>query len=120
MKCELGPAAKFEGTLDANAARIEGTWTQGDASLPLTLERAAAGVAENKPNRPQEPKQPFPYRAEDVTYENKSAGIQLAGTLTIPQGKGPFTAVLLITGSGPQDRNETIMGHSPFCCWRIT
>jgi uncharacterized protein len=67
-----------------------------------------------KLNRPQEPKPPFPYRAEEVSYENAGAKVKLAGTLTIPEGKGPFPAVLLITGSGPQDRDESLLGHKPF------
>jgi alpha/beta superfamily hydrolase len=49
-----------------------------------------------------------------VVYENKKDGVQLAGTLTLPRSKGPFPAALLITGSGPQDRNETVLGHRPF------
>lgn len=64
--------------------------------------------------RPQEPKKPYPYIEEEAIYENKEAEITLAGTLTLPSGKGPFPAVLLITGSGPQDRNDTIYGHYPF------
>lgn len=105
--------AKYEGTIAEDAASIHGTFHQGGALLPLTLGRLKDGAPLETP-RPQEPKSPFPYRSEDVTYENKTAGIILAGTLTIPQGKGPFPAALLITGSGPQDRNEEIMGHKPF------
>ncbi len=63
---------------------------------------------------PQEPKPPYPYRSEDVTFPNKKADITLAGTLTTPRTGGSFPAVLLISGSGPQDRNETIFGHKPF------
>jgi len=59
-------------------------------------------------------KKPYPYKEEEVTYKNKDAGISLAGTLTLPSGDAPFPAVLLITGSGPQDRNETIYNHRPF------
>jgi uncharacterized protein len=66
------------------------------------------------PHRPQLPTKPYPYAEEQVTYENKKAGVKLAGTLTLPPGKGPFPALLLITGSGPQDRDETIVGHKPF------
>jgi pimeloyl-ACP methyl ester carboxylesterase len=65
-------------------------------------------------NRPQEPKKPYPYDEEEVAYENKRDGVKLAGTLTFPRGKGPFPTVLLITGSGPQDRNESLLGHKPF------
>ena len=60
------------------------------------------------------PAKPYPYREEQVVYENKSAVLKLAATLTIPQGKGPFTAVLLLTGSGPQDRDESVLEHKPF------
>ena len=62
----------------------------------------------------QNPVKPYPYRAEDLTYPNTGAGIQLAATLTIPTGKGPFPAVVLITGSGQQDRDESLLGHKPF------
>jgi hypothetical protein len=64
--------------------------------------------------RPQDPKKPFPYLEEQVTYQDKSAAVTLAGTLTMPDSKGPFPAVLLISGSGPQDRDETLLGHHPF------
>lgn len=60
------------------------------------------------------PVKPYPYREEDVTYDNPMANIKLAGTITIPQGKGPFPAVLLMAGSGPNDRDESLMGHKPF------
>jgi fermentation-respiration switch protein FrsA (DUF1100 family) len=78
-------------------------------SLPLVLERT-----EKTPelHRPQEPKSPYPYRVEEVVYEN--AGITLAGTLTLPDSGAPFPAVLLISGSGAQDRDETMFGHRPF------
>lgn len=66
------------------------------------------------PRRPQEPRKPYPYREEDVSYKNQAQGNTLAATLTIPAGKGPFPAVVLITGSGPQDRDESLMGHKPF------
>lgn len=64
--------------------------------------------------RPQEPKKPYPYIEQEVTFENKKDVVTLAGTLTLPKSKGPHPAVLLITGSGPQDRDETIVGHKPF------
>jgi pimeloyl-ACP methyl ester carboxylesterase len=64
--------------------------------------------------RPQTPRKPYPYLEEEVTYENKSDQVKLAATLTMPRGKGPFPAVVLITGSGQQDRNEALLGHQPF------
>ena len=66
-------------------------------------------------NRPQTPKKPYPYTEEDVVYPNPAAkDVHIAGTLTLPQGKGPFPAVLLIGGSGPSDRDEAVLGHKPF------
>ena len=64
--------------------------------------------------RPQEPKPPYPYYAEEVVFENEKHGVRLAGTLTLPLSKGPFPAVALCTGTGPQDRDETAFGHKPF------
>ncbi|HEX6940993.1 MAG TPA: alpha/beta hydrolase [Longimicrobiales bacterium] len=91
---------------------IAGTWSQGPASLPLALARADG--AATGPNRPQHPEPPYPYDAIDVSFANEEAGITLAGTLTRPKGDGPFPAVVLISGSGPQDRDETIFAHKPF------
>ncbi|MFC3961239.1 alpha/beta hydrolase family protein [Nocardia jiangsuensis] len=88
--------------------RITGDFTQAGQSFPLNLERGALPP----PARPQEPKPPFPYRSEDVSYS--SGDITVAGTLTLPDGTGPFPAVQLITGSGPQDRDEELMGHRVF------
>src|SRR5262249_36297291 len=97
--------------LAPNGATMTGTWKQSGVSLPLTLERV-----EKLPElrRPQEPKKPYPYHEEEVVYENAAGGSRLAGTLTMPRTGGPFPAVLLITGSGGQDRDETVMGHRPF------
>lgn len=101
----------FEGKLKDDGLTIEGEWKQSGQSFPLVLKRV------DKPaevRRPQEPKKPYPYEEEEVAYENKEAAVKLAGTLTIPRQEGPFPAILLISGSGPQDRNETILGHHPF------
>lgn len=70
-------------------------------------------MATSGPKRPQTPKPPFPYRTEEVVVQS-APGVRLAGTLTLPQGKGPFPAAVMITGSGAQDRDETILGHKPF------
>ncbi|MFI6041374.1 alpha/beta hydrolase family protein [Nocardia sp. NPDC051321] len=99
---------KFHGTYDQGADRITGDFTQSGKTFKLSLQRGKVAP----PNRPQTPKEPFPYKSEDVTY--RSGDITIAGTLTKPEGSGPFPAVLLITGSGPQDRNEELMGHKPF------
>jgi len=105
--------ARFEGTIAKDNSAIEGTFSQGGGQFPLVLKRAAAG-ANPEAKRPQTPAKPYPYREEELKYPNASAGIQLAATLTIPPGKGPFPAVALITGSGQQDRDESLMGHKPF------
>jgi hypothetical protein len=89
---------------------ITGKWTQGPASLELVWRRGQAAALE----RPQEPKPPFSYKQEEVWVDNAKAGVRLAGTLTVPSGTGPFPAVFLITGSGPQDRDESVFGHKPF------
>lgn len=103
----------IKGRLSEDGNRISGTFTQGGASFPVELVRGAA-AAPRAPNRPQEPKRPFPYKEEAVTLRNESAQVRLGGTLTLPTGSGPFPAVVLITGSGAQDRDETIAGHKPF------
>jgi len=102
--------ALYEGELKADS--ITGTFKQGGMSFPLNLKRTSTEV--KTISRPQEPKPPFPYRAEEVKFENKTAGVTLAGTLTLPETGNNFTAVILITGSGPQNRDEEISGHKPF------
>ena len=103
----------FEGKIAPNFASIDGKWSQGGGTLPLVL-KPVKDTAELEPKRPQNPMKPYPYHDEDVSYENKAQNVTLAATLTIPQGKGPFPGVVLITGSGPQDRDETLLGHKPF------
>ncbi len=101
----------YVGLIDSSRAIVVGNFTQGGQELPLTLERTDQAP---ETTRPQEPKPPFPYDEEEVRYESSDSGVSLAGTLTLPPSEEPVPAVLLITGSGPQDRNETIMGHKPF------
>jgi pimeloyl-ACP methyl ester carboxylesterase len=103
--------ASYTGRLNNDGSEINGQFTQGGGSIPLVFRR---GEKPPEPKRPQEPKPPYPYNEEEVVFENKSAGVKLAGTLTLPRAGGPFAAVLLITGSGPQDRNEMVFGHKPF------
>jgi dipeptidyl aminopeptidase/acylaminoacyl peptidase len=104
--------ALFEGTLNKEETAIIGQWKQGGGSFALTLNRTVKAPVTLL--RPQEPKKPFPYDEEEVSYENKKAGVRLAGSLTLPRTKGPHPVVLLITGSGQQDRNEAMLGHKPF------
>lgn len=104
-------AAEFNGTYDPKEGTIFGNWSQGGMDFPLLISRIDKV---EMPKRPQTPQPPFPYIQEDVTFENPDAGITLAGTLTIPEGKGPFPAVILVSGSGGQDRDESLLGHKPF------
>ncbi|MDR0792896.1 MAG: alpha/beta fold hydrolase, partial [Chitinophagaceae bacterium] len=91
---------------------IVGTFKQSGMSLPLTF----FPVKENSTllARPQDPKPPYPYNSEDVKFENKAAGITLAGTLTLPKEGKNFPVAVLVTGSGAQNRNEEIVNHRPF------
>lgn len=101
----------FEGICKENNKTIEGEWKQSGSAFPLVLNRIEKA---SDTHRKQDPVKPYPYTEEEVVYENKEAGIKLAGTLTLPRSEGPFPAVILITGSGPQNRDEEIMGHRPF------
>lgn len=92
---------------------IHGTFRQGLAILPLDLKPGK--VAE--PARPQEPKAPFPYTTEEVTFSNPAANAILAGTLTFPVGYKDgkrVPVVLMVTGSGPETRTEEVFDHKPF------
>ena len=103
--------ASYEGTLNAEGSAIEGAWSQGGQKLPLTFERQKQAFALN---RPQLPRGPLPYESREVAFESAAGKVRLAGTLLVPQGKGPFPAVALVSGSGPQDRDESLLSHKPF------
>ena len=103
----------YVGTISADFSGFNGTWTQLGSSWPLAFKRVK-NAAELNRKRPQNPARPYPYKELEVTYKNANADIDLAATLTIPEGKGPFPAVILMAGSGPHDRDESIMGHKPF------
>jgi uncharacterized protein len=114
-------APRFEGQIAPDGRVLAGQFRQGGASFPFRLERGAGSAPGSQakesprpPNRPQTPKPPYAYNEEEVTYANPGKDGVLAGTLTYPKSGGPFPAVLLITGSGSQDRDETIFGHKPF------
>lgn len=107
---------RFEGRRANDGGVITGVLAQGGVTLPLILTRTSATVVELA--RPQNPVPPFPYRSEEVAFDNAEApGVRLTGTLTLPEGDGPFPAAILISGSGPQDRDETVFGHKPFAVW---
>ena len=101
---------KYNGEL--KDAEIVGTFKQGGMEFPMNLSRKA--IEKEVAKRPQEPKKPFPYYTEEVTFKNEKANVTLAGTLSLPKKEGVFPVVILITGSGPQNRDEELMGHKPF------
>ncbi len=104
-------AGSYQGTLNAEGGAFVGVWSQGGQMLPLTFERQKQAFALN---RPQLPKAPFPYESREVSFESEAGKVRLAGTLLLPPGKGPFPAVAMVSGSGPQDRDESLLGHQPF------
>jgi pimeloyl-ACP methyl ester carboxylesterase len=101
----------YEGVLGKDSV-FTGTFKQGGQPFPLVLSRAT--IEKQKLNRPQEPSKPYPYYSEDISFSNEKANISLAGTLTLPKKDGIYPAVILITGSGPQNRDEELLGHKPF------
>jgi alpha/beta superfamily hydrolase len=101
----------YKGTLGKDNI-IVGTFKQGGQSFPMNLSKEM--IEKEKLVRPQEPIKPYSYYSEDITFENEKAGIRLAGTLTLPKKEGVFPVVILISGSGPQNRDEELMGHKPF------
>jgi pimeloyl-ACP methyl ester carboxylesterase len=103
---------RYEGVFKKETQQFEGTYKEGGIELVLNLKRGTVKVTASK--RPQEPVKPYPYYEEEVAFENTEAKIELAGTLTLPNKNGKFPVVILISGSGPQDRDESFMGHKPF------
>lgn len=109
------PAAMFDLKLDAiDKGRAVGTMSQGMATLPTTARKLEPGQAPKGPSRPQNPVPPFEYASIEVTFPGGAEGVEMAGTLTFPAQGGPHPAVVLVSGSGPQDRDETLLGHKPF------
>lgn len=105
--------AGYQAELSADRKSMKGTWSQGNEKYPMSLSLRAPGQSGYVLKRPQEPHPPYPYREEEVTFDGP-AGIKIAGTLTLPQGRGPFPAVILVLGSGPYDRDENVLGHKKF------
>jgi uncharacterized protein len=91
---------------------LDGQFKQGPAVLPLTMDKKP--LETKQANRPQTPKAPFAYDVEEVVVHNAKANIDLAGSLTLPKDRKIRAAAILITGSGGQDRDETLFGHKPF------
>lgn len=101
---------EYEGTFENN--KIKGVFKQAGQAFPMELTREK--IKKTALVRPQEPIKPYPYYSEEVTFENKKDGVTLAGTLTLPNKEGNFPVVVLISGSGPQNRDEELLGHKPF------
>ncbi|WP_316832995.1 alpha/beta hydrolase family protein [Pedobacter aquatilis] len=108
----------YKANYDAQHDELKGTFTQGPGSLPLKLSRKEQGVEKVVVNRPQEPSD-FPYDQQEVTFQNRAAGHELSGTLSLPRGGKANKIVVMISGSGPQDRNEEVaqFKHKPFLVW---
>jgi fermentation-respiration switch protein FrsA (DUF1100 family) len=102
---------QYTGKIDSTG-NVIGTFHQSGQTFPLNLTRKTIEKTEVK--RPQNPVKPYPYYSEEVTIVNPKANITLAGTLTLPSKEGKYPVVVLITGSGPQNRDEELMGHKPF------
>lgn len=110
-------SVSYRAELNEDRSRMCGPWTRpGRPEATVCFERQAeSSQVGSEPLRPQEPAGDLPYQSVDIRFRNPQAGgIELAGTLTLPDGKGPFPAAVLISGSGPQDRDESFMGHKPF------
>ena len=112
LKLEI-PSAQisYEGALNKDNI-VVGKFTQGGQSLELDLSKET--IQKQVYARPQEPQKPYPYYTEEVKFENKTDNVVLAGTLSLPKKEGNFPAVILITGSGRQNRDEELLGHKPF------
>ena len=108
--------AVFVVAREPNAPTAEGELSQNGQSFPLKLRRLGPGesLADLGPKRPQQPKPPYPYTVRDIAFASPVDGVTLAGTFTAPTDGAKHAAVVLLTGSGAQDRDESIMGHKPF------
>lgn len=110
-----GLQISYSAILQEDSTTFSGEFKQSGMKFPFDIKRIdPEDETSSVLKRPQEPKKPYPYQSEEVVFSNKKEGFDLAGTLTLPDSRGKFPAVILITGSGPQDRNEEIMGHKPF------
>lgn len=102
----------YEGVYNTVEQQFEGTYKEGGIEMVLNLKKGSIKTEDLR--RPQEPVKPYPYYEEEIVFENTEANVTLAGTLTLPNKNGKFPVAILISGSGPQDRDESFMGHKPF------
>jgi hypothetical protein len=103
--------ASISGLMSVKDSAIIGVFRQSIFNCPITLKKT-----DKLPsiNRPQEPKPPFPYQITEVMFGNEVDNIELSGTLTVPSGNGKYPVVVMVSGSGPQNRDEEILGHKLF------
>ncbi len=108
------PAMGLEMELSRDGDALAGVFRQGGLDIDIALARAEPDK-EAALRRPQTPEPPFPYAAVSASIANPAAaGVALAGELFVPEGEGPFPGVVLLSGSGGQNRNEELLGHEPF------
>jgi uncharacterized protein len=106
------PQAKLSYNGKFKDGKLKGIFRQQFFSSPLNLVKGEVDF-----KRPQEPKQPFPYITDEITFRNKNAGVTLSGTLFLPKcakTTGKVPVVLMVTGSGPENRDEEMFHHKPF------
>ncbi len=103
--------ASISGLMNSKDSTITGVFRQSIFNCPITLKKT-----DKLPtiNRPQEPKPPFPYQITEVVFGNEVDNIELSGTLTVPSVNGKYPVVVMVSGSGPQNRDEEILGHKLF------
>lgn len=104
---------KFTGEYSEDGESLAGKWSQGLA-LDLNFKKVARPSTLEPARRPQNPQPPYPYQSLEVAFPSANATEQLAGTLTLPAQGERFPLAILISGSGPQDRDSTLLEHKPF------
>ena len=102
----------YTGKVNKTFSKVTGEFKQSGMKFNLDLQRKPVKI--KKPKRPQEPKAPFPYYSEDIKFFNSEDNVELAGTITLPDTNGKYPAVVLISGSGPQNRDSEVFGHKIF------
>jgi len=104
-------AGSYLGRFNPEFTTLSGIWRQSGLIFPLILQKSRGKTSLN---RPQEPLPPYPYDTLEVTFRNNKDKINLSGTISLPKSGKIKAAVILITGSGPQNRDEALLGHKPF------
>ncbi|HLT07019.1 MAG TPA: alpha/beta fold hydrolase [Cyclobacteriaceae bacterium] len=104
--------ALYEGVMVGDT--LKGNFTQSGTTFSLELIRVSEASVATDLQRPQEPRPPFDYEEIETSFVNTAGQLKLVGTVTKPKGTGPFPAVVLVSGSGPQNRNGELLDHQPF------